>query len=158
MSIYLKVKNISGNVNVRGYDNSIEVLNYTLAASRSINNKHGLVQNRTAGLVHFSSLSFSKVIDKSSTDLLQHFYSAKVIPEMQFCHVSTGTNPQCYLVNTFYDALINRFDESNHSEGVLETIEISFSRYEKRNMPLDKNLKATSAYTVGYDLQKASLI
>ena len=158
MSVYLKINEIKGSVPVRGYEGTIDIHHYHVVSSRSINEKSGIIQNRTAGLVKWSSLVLTKSVDKSSTGLLQHFYSAKVIPEMTLIHLSTGAVPERYLTNTFYNVLISRFEESNHSDGVLETVEMSFSRYEKRNMPLNEAMRATTPQTVGYDVEQAVLI
>lgn len=158
MSIYLKIEGVTGSVSVANYENTIEIFNYDIAASRSVNERAGLVRNRSVGLVKSHSLSLAKAIDKSSTTLLHYFYSAKVIPEIKFYHLTTGSSPKRYLVNTFYDSLISRFEENNHSEGVIERIEMTFSRYEKRNMPLNKSMQPTTPQTVGYDLEKATLI
>ena len=85
---------------------------------------------------------------------MDYFYQAKVIPEMVFCHVTTGASPQEYLKNTFKHVMITRYEEYNHAEGVSEMLELAFVSQEKRVTPLNQYHRNSSSQSVGYDFAK----
>src|SRR6056297_2288473 len=95
--IYLKINSMKGSVAAKNYQSAIEVCNYTFNSKRSLNNKSGLVANRSAGLVHSDDLTLVKPMDNATADLLKYHYDAKVIPEISFHHVSTGISQQSFI-------------------------------------------------------------
>ncbi len=158
MSIYLKIATFKGNVTTKGYEQCIEVFNYHQAQYRSVSQKNGVIQNRSAGIVQTSSVRFTKALDEATVALFQHFYEAKVIPEVSFHHLSTGTMPRCYLINTFQNVLISEAEEIHHEQGVMEVFQLHFTAQQKRSMPLNQDLKPASPQTVGYDAQHATVM
>jgi len=157
--IYLKMNQINGNVSAKNYQGAIEIYNYTFSSERNINSKRsGLVANRSAGLIQYGHLTLTKPMDNATAALLKHYYDAKVIPEISFHHLSTGSEPQCFFVNTFKDVLISGHAMDCDASNVGETFTLSFTSNQKRITSLTAQNKLGSPVSVGYDIETAQAL
>lgn len=156
MAIYLKIAGIQGSVTTVGYEGCIDVSNYTVNASRAMTQKSATAGDRTVGTLNFSSVILNKMLDAATVGLLQYFYKAKVIPELSFCHVTTGATPQCYLTNTLSNVMIGRYSEINGSRDTLEEIEMYFTAHQKTVTTMDSTHKPMAPQVAGFDTTKAT--
>lgn len=156
--IYLKINSIKGNVTAKSYQGAIEIYNYTFNSQRSLNQQSGLVGNRSAGLIQYGDLIFTKPMDSATAALLKHYYDASIIPEISFHHVTTGNEPQCYFTNIFKEVFISSHGMDCDAHQVSETFSLRFTCNQKRIVPLTEQHKLGSPVSVGYDLETAQAL
>lgn len=154
MGIYLKIKGLNGNVTAKGYEKAINIDNYELGVERKFDVMHDVVSNRVLGQIHYRGLTLQKPLDNSSVGLLGHLHKGDTIAEIEIHHTSPETE-SCFLVNKFYYVVLSSISESHCGAGSTETVELYFSKSEKKYIDHNSAGQAQTPQVTGYDIKKA---
>ena len=115
VDMFMKVQDIKGeSKDGSGHKDEIDVLAWSWGMSQSGTTHTG--GGGGAGKVSVQDLSFTKYIDKSSTNLMQYCCSGKHIPECKLTVRKAGDKPLEYLTITMKDCLV-RADSTGGSGG-----------------------------------------
>lgn len=155
MPIYMKADALKGDVTTKGYEQTIELNSVNFSIAREIRDA---AVNREVGKPQFSGVIFHKQTDSSSSELLTHLLTGKVIPTLQLFVCSSENSKQPHVTYTFENAIISQISEDLIKEGLPhESLRIRFSKYRKRFHPMGVNNRQTSPSEVGYDLETSTL-
>jgi len=157
--MYMKIDGINGNVTAKGYENWISIESMHFGVNRSIHTPVGSNRNRESGIPSISALEITKLIDQSSTNILQQILKGTAIPTVQIDLCTTQSTHQPYLQYKLSNVLISN-RHIYHEQGQhrpLEVLKLHFTHVEERFTPYSTQHRPQSPIISGYDIQKATV-
>jgi len=147
--IYLCIDEIKGEVTTSGFEDCIDIENFSDGVSRAISLAGG---TRETGRPSFSEISMGKSMDKATVLLRQHAAVGTPL-DMNIHFVNTGIERPCeyYHVN-LGGALLASHTMSNTADQPFESLTINFSRITYASYTYDGERCGTNPVTWGYDL------
>ena len=167
MYAYLKIKGIDGDVTIKGFEKSIEILSFDFSVKRQVNSFPGRLADRESSGPMVSELTLTKIMDKTTPILFSESVIGKTKPEIQLILTTSGDTPCAYMEYTLANAIISAYhvmkmpsDEilaaTNNTSFPLETLLISFDKIEMKFTPYDEKHKPQSPIAASYSLADAS--
>lgn len=160
MAIYMNFnsKAPAGNVTAKGYEDWIELDNFTFGVGRAISMETGAMANREASRPSISEVSVSKRIDSASGGLFKASVTGDEGVKVEIHVVQTGANSvEKYAVYKLEDAIISSYSISASAGGApQESLSLSFAKVEADLNHADKTNKNPKNMIVGYDLTTAT--
>lgn len=147
--IYLKIDGIQGEAQDEKHKNEIEVQSWSWSAVNQGSMGSGSGGGR--GKVDVNDLRISKLIDKSSPEIVKALCNHKHIPKAVLTVRKHGENPLDYLVVTLTDVLISNYSTSGSGPDVHEDFTLNFTKIKMEYKMQDKGGKQAAAPTFEYD-------
>jgi type VI secretion system secreted protein Hcp len=128
VDMFMKVKGIDGEARDKTHSGSIDVLAWSWGMSQSGSTHIG--GGGGAGKVNVQDLSFTKYIDKSSTELMLACCNGKHIPEAKLTVRKAGENPLEYLIITMSDVMVTSVSTggSGGEDRLTENVTLNFAK------------------------------
>jgi type VI secretion system secreted protein Hcp len=128
VDMFMKVKGIDGEARDKTHGGSIDVLAWSWGMSQSGSTHVG--GGGGAGKVNVQDLSFTKYIDKSSTELMLACCNGKHIPEAKLTIRKAGENPLEYLIITMSDVMVTSVSTggSGGEDRLTENVTLNFAK------------------------------
>ncbi|MFN2565166.1 MAG: Hcp family type VI secretion system effector [Gemmatimonadaceae bacterium] len=128
VDMFMKVKGIDGEARDKAHGGSIDVLAWSWGMSQSGSTHIG--GGGGAGKVNVQDLSFTKYIDKSSTELMLACCNGKHIPEAKLTIRKAGENPLEYLIITMSDVMVTSVSTggSGGEDRLTENVTLNFAK------------------------------
>jgi type VI secretion system secreted protein Hcp len=128
VDMFMKVKGIDGEARDKTHGGSIDVLAWSWGMSQSGSTHVG--GGGGAGKVNVQDLSFTKYIDKSSTELMLACCNGKHIPEAKLTVRKAGENPLEYLIITMSDVMVTSVSTggSGGEDRLTENVTLNFAK------------------------------
>jgi type VI secretion system secreted protein Hcp len=128
VDMFMKVKGIDGEARDKTHGGSIDVLAWSWGMSQSGSTHIG--GGGGAGKVNVQDLSFTKYIDKSSTELMLACCNGKHIPEAKLTVRKAGENPLEYLIITMSDVMVTSVSTggSGGEDRLTENVTLNFAK------------------------------
>jgi type VI secretion system secreted protein Hcp len=166
MTAYMKVTGqsvLEGDITAKGLEKTTQLLSAGFRISRKMNTQAGNVGDREGSKPSVSEFVLSKKVDKISPYLVRDAAAGITIPSIEIKFVNTGKNLSVYHVIRLENVLISGYmldhhdsaDTNENDSKPTETITLNFTKVEITNTPFDKDHKAGSPITAGYDLETA---
>jgi len=121
--------NIKGDVTETGHENWIELNSFQFGVGRTISSPTGGSANREASAPSVSEIVVTKVMDRSSTSLLQEALAGQGKPVI-IDFVKTGAKgaPMIYAEYKLENVLISGYSTSSGGDNPTESISLSFTK------------------------------
>jgi type VI secretion system secreted protein Hcp len=135
--MYLNIDGIDGESKDDGFGDSIDVMAWSWGMSQS-GTMHG-GGGGGAGKVAIQDISFTKAVDKSSTNLMLACCKGTHIEEATLTVRKAGGDPLVYLVITMKGVLVSSVSSggSEQGEGLTENLTLNFREVEVNYQPQD---------------------
>ena len=142
--VFLKLDGIPGESGDAFHPGEIDVKSFALGATNS-------ATDGNPGKVTFSSVSFTKVYDKSSPLLLQRVATGQRIPQATFTFRRSGFKGDGFLVYKFQDLGVSEYQQGGDAgvSPLLERVALDFSRVQVSYLPV----AGPPLVTAGWDLK-----
>lgn len=159
MATYLLLQDIKGNVQSKNHGDWIAINSLDFTISRHMNTLPGQIFDRELSRPNISEIIMEKYIDVSSALLFQYACSAKLIKNATIDLCQTNHNDQAYTQIKLHNIVVTYFELNSANEQQqsrpTETIKLNFDQIEIRYTPFDKNNKAASPISAGFNLKQA---
>lgn len=147
--IYLCIDEIKGEVTTRGFEECIDIENFSDGVSREVSS----TTIRTAGRPLFSEISLGKSLDKSTVLLReQAAVGAPLIMNIHFVNVGATTLCEYYRLE-LGNALLSSHTMSNTADQPFESLTINFAQITYTSFTIDEKGCGTNPVSWGYDLE-----
>ncbi|OGT53130.1 MAG: hypothetical protein A3F17_03950 [Gammaproteobacteria bacterium RIFCSPHIGHO2_12_FULL_41_15] len=154
MSIYLKSKDLQGNITAKGHEKSIEVHHLNFEVNRAAQMTVGENYIRNPNKPDLSVVNFSKSIDSSSNTLFELACTGKVINQVQFSVNRTGQSLESYVEYILHNVMVTHFSNSSTDSNLpSENVSFTYSRLEIHYLG-----DGHSPMRSSYDLKQAALV
>ena len=159
MSIYLKIPDITGDVQAKDYKDWIQIHSVDFAG---INNPAQMLigrrMDRMLDQPQFAEATLLKSLDKSSSGLFAAGTTAKVFSEIEIHYLASGNPPFTYAKLKLINATLTHYSEihDNGSSYPEEVIRFAYTRIERTYIPRDAKNTTQTPLIAGYDLATAS--
>ena len=156
-TFYVSIKNIKGNVTESKHKDWIDVQSYSFGLSNDSSVGAGTQRNRVMGSTRLHDITFSRLVDKASPQIMQAAAEARNFDEVKIEFVRPGKNgEEIYHTMKFENCVITSWQQSGHggSQGS-ESLSLNFVKVENKFIEYDEKGKAGSPVTGSYDSAKA---
>jgi len=149
-------KEIKGDSNVVQHENWItcDTLNWSVQRPFSTS---GYGQDRDTSNPSFSEVTLTKSMDVASSDLFLQAAMGKNLTKATIHLVQTAgteSKPQVYLEYELHDPIVSGYSVSSGGERPMETIQLSFTKFQTQYNQFDKAGNAKKGEKKGFDLMK----
>ncbi len=148
---------IKGGVTEQKHKDWIDVQSYSFGLSNDSSVGAGTQKNRVMGSTRLHDITFSRLVDQASPQIMQTAAEAKNLDCVKVEFVRPGRNgEEVYHTMKFENCVITSWQQSGHggSQGS-ESISINFVKVENKFTPFDEKGKPSSPITGSYDASKA---
>ncbi len=154
VDMFIKVEGVTGESKDEAHADEIDVLAWSWGMSNSGTAHHG--GGAGAGKVNVHDLSFTKYIDKSSTDLMLFCCNGKHVPTCVLTVRKAGEEPLEYLLITMTDCLITSVSTggSGGQDRLSENIGINFAKVEVAYTPQKPDGSGDAPTQMGWNIEK----
>lgn len=154
VDIFMKVEGVTGESVDDAHAGEIDVLAWNWGMSNSGTAHQG--GGAGAGKVNVHDLSFTKYIDKASTDLMLFCCNGKHVPSCVLTLRKAGEQPLEYLVITMTDCLISSVTTggSGGQDRLTENVAINFAKIEVAYTPQKADGTGDAPTQMGWDIAK----
>lgn len=130
VDMFIKLDGIKGEAQDAKHKDDIDVLAWSWGMSQSGTTHTG--GGGGAGKVNVQDLSFTKYVDKASSNLMQQCCSGKHIPKVELFVRKAGTTPLEYVTITLNHVLISSVSTggSGGEDRLTENVTLNFSKFE----------------------------
>lgn len=130
VDMFIKIGDLKGESHDKTHKEEIDVLAWSWGMSNSGNTHTG--GGSGAGKVNVQDLSFTKYIDKSSTDLMLACCNGKHFPTTKLVVRKAGETPLEYLTITLTDSIITSLSTggSGGEDRLTENVTLNFAKVE----------------------------
>lgn len=128
-AIFLKLDNITGESQAKGFEKQIEIMSYSHNVAMQVTNDVSNTE-RTSGRAHVGEFSLTKFVDLATPVLNEYCCSGKVIPTavLTLCRNDNG-NMLPFIVYTLSNVIISHLSVSGGSGGKpVETLSLNFTK------------------------------
>jgi type VI secretion system secreted protein Hcp len=166
MSIYMKVtgqSELEGDVTAKGLEKTIQLLSAGFHITRHMNTQAGNVGDGEGRKPSVSEFEITKKVDKTSPYFARDAATGITIPIIEIKFANTGKDLSVYHIIRLENVLVSHYSIHHAASGnrtesdykPMETITLNFTKFEVTNTPHNKDHKAGSPITAGYDLETA---
>ena len=152
---FLKVGDVKGETQVKGFEDQIQVLAWSWGMSQSGTTHIGA--GGGAGKVNVQDLSFTHYVDSASPTLMQACCTGKHFPDATLTMRKAGGEPLPYFTVKLTDLIVTSVSGGGSSgEDLLtENVTLNFAAFEVAYQPQDsKGAKNGGAIEIKYDIAK----
>jgi type VI secretion system secreted protein Hcp len=152
---FLKIADIKGESQVKGFEDQIQLLAWSWGMSQSGTTHDG--SGSGAGKVSVQDLSFTHYVDASTPTLMLACCKGSHYPEATITMRKAGGDPLPYLTVKLTDLIITSVSTGSSSgeDRQTENVTLNFGAFEVSYQPQDnKGAKKGGAITVKYDIAK----
>ncbi len=152
---FLKLGELKGESQVKGFENQIQVLAWSWGMSQSGTTHHGT--GGGAGKVNIQDLSFTHFLDSSSPSLMLACCKGSHYEEATLTMRKAGGDPLPYLVIKLKDIIVTSVSGggSGGEDQQTENVTLNFASFEVSYQPQDnKGAKKGGAIEIKYDIAK----
>lgn len=152
VDMFIKIGDIKGESRDKTHAGEIDVLAWSWGASNSGSAHVG--GGAGAGKVNVQDLSFTKYIDKSSTELILHCCDGAHIPQAVLTVRKAGTTPLEYLVITMDEVLVSAISTggSGGEDRLTENVTLNFAKVKVQYTEQTATGTAGDKPEVGWDI------
>jgi type VI secretion system secreted protein Hcp len=150
---FLKLGDLKGESQVKGFEDNIQILSWSWGASQSGTTHIG--SGGGAGKVNVQDLSFVHYVDSATPSLILACCKGTHYPEATLTMRKAGGDPLPYLTIKLTDIIVTSVSEGGSSGADLltETVSLNFAAFEVSYQPQDnKGAKKGGAITVKYNI------
>ncbi|MGZ5000373.1 MAG: Hcp family type VI secretion system effector [Methylomonas sp.] len=154
VDMFIKIDAIKGESRDDKHPNEIDVLAWSWGVSNSGSAHVG--GGAGAGKAHVQDLSFTKYIDKSSTDLLLSACNGKHHDTATLVVRKAGEKPVEYLKITMSEVLVTSLSTggSGGEDRLTENVTLNFAKVKVEYTPQKVDGSGDAVQTVGWDIAK----
>jgi type VI secretion system secreted protein Hcp len=154
VDMFMKIDGITGESKDDAHADEIDVLAWSFGATQSGSAHMG--GGGGAGKVNVQDLSFTKYVDKSSTDLMLFCCNGKHVSECVLTVRKAGEEPVEYMKVTMTDVLISSFQTggSGGQDRLTENVSLNFAKFDIEYTPQKEDGSADAPTTMGWDIEK----
>ena len=152
--MFIKIGDIKGEAMDKTHRDEIDILNWNWGLAQTGSGHMG--GGGGAGKVSVQDLSFVKLLDASSPDLMRLCCTGEAIPEATLTVRKAGGTAVEYMVIKFHHLLIANISTSGdmHSETISENVTINFKKFEVAYQPQDeKGAKKGAELTMTWNIE-----
>lgn len=133
----------------------IEILSFGWGVSQPISAQSG-TGGRTGGGCQFSDMSFMKVLDASSADIMQHCAMGEHIPKVTVEVCLDSGKKHTYLMYEMENVIVSSFSPSGSDGGdkPTESVSLNFGKFKQTYTPIKHDGSPGTKVTRGWDLEK----
>lgn len=155
VDMFIKIADIEGESTDNKHAKEIDVLAWSWGASQS-GSFHG-GGGGGAGKASFQDISFTKYIDKASTNLLKSVASGQHIKDaILTVRKAGGDNPVEYLIITMTGVMVSSYSTggSGGEERLTENVTLNFAKVEMQYTPQDAKGGGGSPMKFGWNIEE----
>lgn len=154
VDMFMKVGDIKGEARDKSHSDEIDVLSWSWGLSQS-GTMH-ISGGGGAGKVNIQDLSFTKYVDKSSTNLMLACCNGKHYPEALLTVRKAGENPVEYLKLTMTDVLITGVSTggSGGEDRITENVMLNFAKVKVEYTPQKPDGSADAVMDMGWNIEE----
>ena len=155
IDMYLKMGDLKGESQVKGFEDQIQVLAWSWGMSQS-----GTTHTRTgggAGKVNVQDLSFTHYLDSSSPNLMKACCTGQHFDDATLTMRKAGGTPLDYLVIKLTEIIVTSVSTggSGGEDLLTENVSLNFAQFQVDYQPQDaKGAKKGGAISFKYDISK----
>jgi type VI secretion system secreted protein Hcp len=154
--ILLKVDGIKGESVIDGHAGEIDILSWNFGMNQS-----GTTHTATGGgggKVSVSDITFSKLVDIASADLIKACTSGKHIKEVTLVvRKAGGTKPVNYFTLKMWEVIVSSYTTGGSNDSldrIQETLTLNFARFEIEYQQQDEKGGKKGSVKAGWDIAK----
>ena len=135
MDMFIKIGDLKGEAKDKTHKEEIDVLAWSWGMSQSGTTHQGT--GGGAGKVNVQDISFTKWIDKASSNLMLYCCNGKHIPEAKLTVRKAGENPLEYLILTLNDIIVASVSTggSGGEDRLTENVTLNFAKVKVSYQP-----------------------
>jgi type VI secretion system secreted protein Hcp len=152
--MFIKIDGVTGEAKDSGHADEIDVIAWTWGLQQSGSRHTG--GGGGSGKVNVQDLSFTKYVDKSSTDLMLFCCNGKHVKEAALTVRKAGESPLEYIKIKMSDCLISGVTTggSGGEDRLTENVTLNFSKVEVEYTPQKEDGSGDAPATMGWDISK----
>ena len=155
VDFFLKIDGIEGEAKVAGHENEIQLDSWSAGLTQSGTTHRG--KGSGSGKVNFQDVTFTKLVDKSTTPLMQACATGRHIEKIVLtCRkAGGGDKPLDYLKITLNTCLISSHQMGGSAGGddtVSESVTINFGKVEYKYVPQKDDGSSEGEVVAGYNI------
>jgi type VI secretion system secreted protein Hcp len=153
VDMFMKLGDIKGESLDNTYKEWIDVLAWSWGMTQS--GTMGLAGGGGAGKVNMQDISFTKYVDKSTSNIMLKCCNGKHYPEAKLICRKAGETPVEYLKITMTDVLISSYQTggSGGEDRVTENVTMNFAKVKVDYTPQKADGSADATITYGWDVK-----
>ncbi|HYI83827.1 MAG TPA: type VI secretion system tube protein Hcp [Acetobacteraceae bacterium] len=154
VDMFMKIDGVTGEAKDSAHADEIDVIAWTWGMQQS-GSRH-LGGGGGSGKVNVQDLSFTKYVDKSSTDLMLFCCNGKHVKEATLTVRKAGESPVEYIKVKMSDCLISGVSTggSGGEDRLTENVTLNFSKVEVEYTPQKEDGSGDAPATMGWDVAK----
>ena len=159
MSIYMKIATLNGGVTDSQYQGAIALQDFRFGGiTNHVESGLGKENDRINTAPSIKQIWISKQSDASSIDLFQATHQGRVFKTVEIDFVSTGKIPFMYEKIKLSNVIIGHFsvEHDETAQAPMEFMSLAYTSIERTYVPRDRENKAGSPVTSGYDIAKVT--
>lgn len=154
VDMFMKIDGVTGESQDSAHGEEIDVIAWTWGLQQS-GSRHG-GGGGGSGKVNVQDLSFTKYVDKSSTDLMLFCCNGKHVKEATLTVRKAGESPLEYIKVKMSDCLISGVTTggSGGEDRLTENVTLNFAKVEVEYTPQKADGSGDAPATMGWDISK----
>ena len=154
VDMFMKIDGISGEAKDSAHSDEIDVIAWTWGLQQSGSRHMG--GGGGSGKVNVQDLSFTKYVDKSSTDLMLFCCNGKHVKEATLTVRKAGESPLEYIKVKMSDCLVSGVTTggSGGEDRLTENVTLNFAKVEVEYTPQKADGSGDAPATMGWDISK----
>ena len=154
VDMFMKIDGVTGESKDSGHPDEIDVIAWTWGLQQSGSRHMG--GGGGSGKVNVQDLSFTKYVDKSSTDLMLFCCNGKHVKEATLTVRKAGESPVEYIKVKMSDCLISGVTTggSGGEDRLTENVTLNFAKVEVEYTPQKEDGSGDAPSAMGWDISK----
>ncbi len=154
VDMFIKVDGVTGESKDSAHSGEIDVIAWTWGLQQSGSRHMG--GGGGSGKVNVQDLSFTKYVDKSSTDLMLFCCNGKHVKEATLTVRKAGESPLEYIKVKMSDCLVSGVTTggSGGEDRLTENVTLNFAKVEVEYTPQKEDGSGDAPATMGWDISK----
>ncbi len=154
VDMFIKVDGVTGESKDSAHSGEIDVIAWTWGLQQSGSRHMG--GGGGSGKVNVQDLSFTKYVDKSSTDLMLFCCNGKHVKEATLTVRKAGESPLEYIKIKMSDCLVSGVTNggSGGEDRLTENVTLNFAKVEVEYTPQKEDGSGDAPATMGWDISK----
>lgn len=154
VDMFIKIDGVTGESKDSAHGEEIDVIAWTWGLQQSGSRHVG--GGGGSGKVNVQDLSFTKYVDKSSTDLMLFCCNGKHVKEATLTVRKAGETPLEYIKVKMSDCLVSGVTTggSGGEDRLTENVTLNFSKVEVEYTPQKEDGSGDAPATMGWDISK----
>jgi type VI secretion system secreted protein Hcp len=154
VDMFIKIDGVTGEAKDSAHSGEIDVIAWTWGLQQSGSRHTG--GGGGSGKVNVQDLSFTKYVDKSSTDLMLFCCNGKHVKEATLTVRKAGESPLEYIKVKMSDCLVSGVTTggSGGEDRLTENVTLNFAKVEVEYTPQKEDGSGDAPATMGWDISK----